>query len=155
MTRILATALAIFIIAPSVAEARHHHRYHHYRHHYRPQMMTDRLPTVASVVSHPSGCPGRAFCGCGVSVSVFGRPVRDLYLARNWYRFPRTYPAAGMVAVRGHHVMKILAYDGNGNATVYDPNSGGHRTRVHTRSLAGFTVVNPLARTALAYMDRG
>jgi hypothetical protein len=81
---------------------------------------------------------------------VFGRPVRELYLARNWYKFPRAHAAAGMVAVRRHHVMYIQSVDANGNATVYDPNSGGHQTRIHTRSLAGFTVVNP--RTVLSMM---
>lgn len=95
------------------------------------------------IVGHPSGCPGRAFCGCGVSVKIFGRPVRELYLARNWLRFPRASPGAGMVAARSGHVMAIIEYLGNGNAKVYDPNSGGHQTRIHVRSLAGYRVVNP------------
>jgi len=95
------------------------------------------------IVSHPSGCPSRAFCGCGVSVRVFGHPVRNLYLASNWYRFPRAHPAPGMVAVRNHHVMFIEHMDANGNAVVYDPNSGNHMTRVHTRSLSGYKIVNP------------
>ena len=97
----------------------------------------------AQLVAHPAGCPWRAFCGCGVSVKIFGHPVRDLFLASNWFRFPRAAPGPGMVAVRRHHVMAILAYNGNGTATVYDPNSGGHATREHERSLAGYTVVNP------------
>jgi hypothetical protein len=96
----------------------------------------------AQDVAHPAGCPWRAFCGCGVSVKIFGHPVRDLFLAANWYRFPRAAPGPGMVAVRRHHVMAILSYNGS-SATVYDPNSGGHGTRVHERSLAGYTVVNP------------
>jgi hypothetical protein len=50
-----------------------------------------------------------------------------------------------MAAVRPHHVMVIMAYHGSGMATVYDANSGGHRTRVHLRSLAGYLVVNPRA----------
>ena len=61
----------------------------------------------------------------------------------NWFKFPHAHPAAGMVAVRNHHVMYIMAYDGNGNATVYDPNSGGHQTRIHTRSLSGYSVRDP------------
>ena len=97
----------------------------------------------AEVVEHPQGCPTRLFCGCGVSIKVFGKPVRELFLARNWFKFPKTQPAPGMVAVRKHHVMYIEALDGNGNAVVYDPNSGGHKTRRHLRSLAGFVVVNP------------
>lgn len=95
------------------------------------------------IVGHPSGCPSRAFCGCGVSVKIFGHPVKNLFLASNWFKFPRTSPAPGMVAVRRGHVMAIMAVDGNGNATVYDPNSGGHKTRIHLRSLAGYIVVNP------------
>ena len=102
------------------------------------------LVSVANAqdVAHPAGCPWRSFCGCGVSVKIFGHPVRDLYLAANWFRFPRAAPAPGMVAVRRHHVMAIIAYNGR-TATVYDPNSGHHGTRVHERSLAGYTVVNP------------
>lgn len=95
------------------------------------------------IVGHPSGCPSSAFCGCGVSVRIFGHPVRNLYLASNWFKFPPATPGPGMVAVRNHHVMVIEAIDANGNAVVYDPNSGGHQTRIHTRSLAGYRVVNP------------
>lgn len=98
----------------------------------------------AQIVAHPAGCPRRLFCGCGVSVKVFGKPVRDLYLAANWlYRFPRTAPASGMVAARRGHVMYIMAYNGGGSALVYDPNSGGGKTRIHERSLAGYRVVDP------------
>lgn len=100
-------------------------------------------PATAEVVPHPQGCPKRLFCGCGVSVKIFGKPIRELFLARNWFKFPKAKPAPGMVAVRRNHVMVIQAIDANGNAIVYDPNSGGHKTRVHERSLAGFVVVNP------------
>lgn len=152
--RIAAATIAVLILIPTTAQAKHRH---HHRHYQQQRMHVDRYPAMAfgfysdgnieydsgHVVAHPPGCPGRAFCGCGVSVKVFGRPVRDLFLASNWYRFPRAAPAAGMVAVRRHHVMYIMAYSGNGAATVYDPNSGGRQTRIHTRSLAGYTVVNP------------
>ncbi len=95
---------------------------------------------------HPSGCPRTSFCGCGVSLKVFGKPVRNLYLAANWLRFPRTSPAPGMVAARRGHVFYIIKVMGRDKALVYDPNSGGHRTRIHIRSLAGFQVVNPKRR---------
>lgn len=95
------------------------------------------------VLEHPHQCPKRAFCGCGVSVKVFGKPIRELFLARNWFKFPKAHAAPGMVAVRRHHVMYIEAIDANGNALVFDPNSGGHKTRRHIRSLAGFTIVDP------------
>jgi hypothetical protein len=98
-----------------------------------------------AIVAHPSGCPRVAFCGCGAAVRLFGAPIRSLWLAANWLRFPRAQPGPDMAAVRPHHVMVIPAYHGNGTATVYDANSGGHRTRIHERSLAGYRVVNPRA----------
>lgn len=97
----------------------------------------------AGVVHHPSGCPWRAFCGCGVSVRVFGHPIRNLFLAWNWRKFPRSHAAPGNVAVWHHHVAYIEHVDANGNAVLYDPNSGHHATRIHTRSLAGAVIVNP------------
>jgi hypothetical protein len=100
------------------------------------------------IVEHPAGCPARLFCGCGVSVKVFGKPVRDLYLASNWRRFPASSPGPGMVAWNYAHVMYIMSYNGDGTALVYDPNSGGHRTRIHVRPLAGYRIVNPNARVA-------
>ena len=100
-------------------------------------------PASGEVVAHPDGCPKRQFCGCGVSLKVFGKPIRELFLARNWFKFPKTAAAPGMVAVRKSHVMYIQAIDANGDAVVYDQNSGGHKTRIHSRSLAGFVVVNP------------
>lgn len=102
------------------------------------------------VVSHPAGCPWRLFCGCGASVRVFGYPVRDLFLAENWRRFPSAMPGAGMVAWRSGHVFVIESVNGDGTVVAYDANSGGHLTRIHTVSLSGFHVVDPHgARVAL------
>jgi len=98
---------------------------------------------TASIVAHPQGCPSRAFCGCGAAVRVFGTPIRSLWLAANWFKFPRTSPAPGMVAVRRHHVFVLEADLGNGQWQVYDANSGGHATRIHPRSIAGYQIVNP------------
>lgn len=98
---------------------------------------------AASVVAHPSGCPSRAFCGCGTAVRLLGAPVRALWLARAWFKFPRAEPAPGMAAVRNGHVFAIEQVLGGGKVLAYDPNSGGRRTRIHVRSLAGYTVVNP------------
>lgn len=96
----------------------------------------------AQVVAHPTGCPRVRFCGCGVSVKVFGHPRRDLFRAASWRKFPRAAPAPGMVAVWGsRHVAYIISVQGN-DALLYDPNSGGHLTRIHTRQLPGL-VVNP------------
>jgi hypothetical protein len=98
---------------------------------------------AATVVSHPPGCPSRAFCGCGAAVRVFGSPIRSLWLAANWFKFPRSPPAAGMVAVRRHHVFVLEAHLGGDTWQVYDANSGRGLTRIHARSLAGYVVVNP------------
>lgn len=95
------------------------------------------------VLPHPPGCPKRAFCGCGAALEVFGKHVRSLWLARNWFQFPRTSPAPGMVAVRRHHVFVIREVRGPGRVLAYDANSGRGRTHLHERSLKGFVVVNP------------
>ncbi|HZR77219.1 MAG TPA: hypothetical protein VFB05_30360 [Bradyrhizobium sp.] len=92
--------------------------------------------------SRPAGCPNR-FCGCEASLYKFGRIIPELNLASNWYRFPRAAPSPGMAAVRRGHVM-ILESQVSGNVwNVHDGNSGGHVTREHARSLAGYTIVNP------------
>lgn len=103
-----------------------------------------RAPEHATqIVGRPEVCPARAYCGCATALKVFGKPVRELYLAANWFKFPRTEPAPGMVAVRQHHVFVIeKVLDGN-MVLAYDPNSGGHQTRIHVRSLVGFSVRNP------------
>lgn len=98
---------------------------------------------VAEVQPHPAGCPKRAFCGCGAAVKVFGSPRRDLWLARAWYRFPRSQPAPGTVAVRRHHVFVLLSHVSGDVWSVYDANSGRRQTRVHHRSIAGWAIVNP------------
>lgn len=98
---------------------------------------------TAQVVAHPTGCPSRAFCGCGAAVEVFGSPIRSLWLAANWFRFPRAAPAAGMVAVRRHHVFVLRSHLGGDTWLAFDANSGRHLTRIHARSIAGYTIVNP------------
>ena len=92
----------------------------------------------------PSGCP-RSFCGCGAALRVFGRIVPELNLASNWLRFPRTAPAPGMVAARHGHVFVLEQHVEGDTWMAYDANSGGHATRIHARSLRGYTVVNPRA----------
>jgi hypothetical protein len=106
--------------------------------------------TQVQIVSHPAGCPSRAFCGCGASIEVFGRSIRELWLAANWLKFPPAAPAPGMVAVRRHHVFVIREVLGDGRVLAYDANSGGRQTRIHVRSLAGFSVRNPHGRSQYA-----
>jgi hypothetical protein len=96
-----------------------------------------------SMQPHPAGCPRTAFCGCGVSIRVFGHSVRSLWLAANWFRFPRTYARSGAVAVRAHHVFYIEESYGDGTVLAYDPNSGHHLTRLHRVRLNGYTIVDP------------
>lgn len=94
------------------------------------------------VGGRPAGCPS-SFCGCGAALRVFGRIVPELNLASNWLRFPRTSPAPGMVAARHGHVFVLEQHLGGDIWMAYDANSGGHATRMHARSLRGYTVVNP------------
>nr|WP_028135783.1 hypothetical protein [Bradyrhizobium japonicum] len=94
------------------------------------------------VGGRPAGCPS-SFCGCGASLRVFGRVVPELNLASNWLRFPRAAPAPGMVAARRGHVFVLEQHLGGDTWMAYDANSGGRATRIHARSLRGYTVVNP------------
>ncbi len=94
------------------------------------------------VGGRPAGCP-RSFCGCGAAIRVFGRIVPELNLAANWLRFPRSSPAPGMVAARRGHVFVLERHIGGDLWMAYDANSGGHTTRIHARSLKGYTIVNP------------
>jgi hypothetical protein len=103
----------------------------------------------AVIGSRPRGCPHR-FCGCALSLKLFGRIVPDLNLAWNWARkFPRTQPRVGAVAVRRGHVMQIIG-GRPGNWTIWDANSGGGKIRIHQRSVAGYVFVDPSARYAEA-----
>ncbi len=108
----------------------------------QPVKAGDRSRDV-KIVEHPRGCPKRLFCGCGVSVKVFGKPVRELFLAANWRKFAKAKPGAGMVAWRRGHVFYIIEMVEKNVALAFDPNSGRHLTRIHRRSLAGFRVVDP------------
>jgi hypothetical protein len=98
------------------------------------QQASGRLREYGNVqmLAHPSGCPSRAFCGCGAAVAA-------------WLRFPRTSPASGMVAARRGHVF-VLRQHIQGNVwMVEDYNSGGRKSRIHPRSISGYTIVNPRA----------
>lgn len=97
------------------------------------------------IVAHPKGCPAKRFCGCGTALKVFGRHRRDLWAARAWLRFPKASAAPGMVAANKKHVFYIISVVGSNKVLAYDPNSGRNKTRIHVRSLAGFSVRNPRA----------
>jgi len=122
--------LLLFSLSPAHARAHHHRNNQHF------------YEAGAVVGGRPSGCP-HAFCGCGASLYLFGRIIPHLNLAANWLRFPRTYPAPHMVAARSGHVFVLLEPVRGSVWRVYDANSGGHMTRIHERSIAGFAIVNP------------
>lgn len=127
MIRLL-LAVSVLIALASNAEARPRH---------------PRSYQVGLIVSHPAGCPPVLFCGCGAAVRVFGHSIRQLWLAANWFRFPRAIPAPGMVAVKRHHVFVLERHLIGTVWMAWDANSGHHLTQIHPRSIAGFTIVNP------------
>lgn len=104
--------------------------------------MTTSISGDRVIGGRPAGCPS-SFCGCGAALRVFGHVVPELNLASNWLRFPRTSPAPGMVAARRGHVFVLEQHLEGDMWMAYDANSGGHATRMHARSLRGYTVVNP------------
>jgi hypothetical protein len=100
------------------------------------------------VGGRPDGCPSE-FCGCEASLYVFGEIRRELNLASAWMRkFPRAQPAAGMAAVRNHHVMILMRQVDGKDWPVHDGNSGNRLTREHVRSIAGYVIVDPHASRA-------
>ncbi len=123
----------------------------HHRHFGRnsPTLIAGETGGERVIGGRPAGCP-HAFCGCEASLYKFGRIIPELNLASNWRRFPRAAPAPGMAAVRSGHVM-ILQQQVDGNLwSVHDGNSGGHMTREHLRSIAGYLIVDPASASALA-----
>jgi hypothetical protein len=142
-------AVACLLFAPVAAEAhpRHHYRHHHltYRHQHLNSMasIAGGIQVSERVIGgRPSGCP-HAFCGCEASLYKFGRIIPELNLAANWRRFPRTAPGPGMAAVRTGHVMILQQHVAGNVWYVHDGNSGGHATREHPRSIAGYSIVDP------------
>jgi hypothetical protein len=110
----------------------------------------DASAQVSVVGGRPAGCPAR-YCGCGLSIKLFGRVIPELNLAENWIRrFPRTSPASGMVAARRGHAMELREHVKGEFWLVYDPNSGRGLTRIHVRSISRFAVVNPYATRVAA-----
>ncbi|WP_456664009.1 hypothetical protein [Bradyrhizobium sp. LB13.1] len=108
----------------------------------RMSAVSSDMAETEIVGGRPAGCP-RSFCGCGAAIRVFGRIVPELNLAANWLRFPRASPAPGMAAARRGHVFVLERHIAGDIWLAYDANSGGHATRIHARSLRGYTIVNP------------
>ena len=133
--------------APAI-RVQHRHTYtryarvnHRHRQHYAA--VESNLRKISTTyLSHPSGCPSRAFCGCG-AMRHLGLNDRSLWLAASWYKFPRAAPAPSTVAVRPHHVFVLQSHVSGNMWLVADYNSGGHQSRLHVRSISGYTIVNP------------
>jgi hypothetical protein len=95
-----------------------------------PRRVLSRECRVASSLGGP--------CGCWTSEYFFGHSVRDLWLANEWLKFPRTEPQAGVAAVwPGRHVAPVVANNGDGTITVAD-SWATHRVRT-----AGLVFVDP------------
>lgn len=102
-----------------------------------------RVANVATqFLPHPAGCPRSAFCGCGAAQEL-GLRDRSLWLAASWFKFPRSAPAPGTAAVRQHHVFVLKQHVGGDKWLVADYNSGGRMSRLHVRSINGYTIVRP------------
>lgn len=166
---VLFSAALIATVSTS-AEARPHHRHHKVRSiaaatiitcdqqgchgdrvisKPRQEVSNDVVYEGRVVGGRPAECNIRIrgrlipYCGCEVSLKVFGKVIPELMLAFNWRKFPRASPASGMVAYRSGHVFLIQSVIDSSTVVAYDPNSGGQKTRVHTVSLRGFHVVDP------------
>ena len=62
------------------------------------------LAVPAKASDRPSECP-RRYCGCYLSLKLFGKVIPKLNLAANWTSFPISSPGYGKVAARKGHVM--------------------------------------------------
>ena len=102
-------------------------------------------------IPHPAGCKWNSFCGCGASVRVFGRPVKELFLAANWGRFPSASCGPGRAAWRYGHVFVIESCNGDGTALATDYNSGGRLSRRHVVNLHGYRIVDPNGNLAMTH----
>jgi len=146
--------VALLLLFSVQAEAHPHH-------HYRYQHLRSMILSVGDVQSQervvsgrPSGCP-HAFCGCEASLFRFGRIIPQLNLASNWRRFPRAAPATGMAAVRSGHVMILQQHVAGDIWYVHDGNSGGHVTREHPVSIAGYSIVDPSSASSFSLTSAG
>lgn len=109
----------------------------------RPETQRSFMAGSSQILGgRPAGCP-RRFCGCGVSLKVFGRIIPRYNLAANWRDFMPAAPGGGTVAWRPGHVLYVEDHVGGNNYQVYDPNSGGGKIRRHVRNLAGYRFVDP------------
>lgn len=106
---------------------------------------TVKRKPIKQPLNHPPGCPPTNFCGCGTAFEVFGKAIKELFLAANWFKFPPANPAPGMIAVRngGGHVFKIEKVLGPNTVLARNHNGKGHKSYIQVMTLAGYSVRNP------------
>lgn len=96
------------------------------------------LSGISRADARPAGCPS-AWCGCWLSMHVFGTNRRDLWKASSWLKFPRTSPRVGAVAVvRRSHVGIVVGFDSKQNPIL---KSGNYAGGVGTGSFDKRTIV--------------
>lgn len=144
MMRIFVISLGLLLALLNPVQARHYHHHHrshyhhrsysqHYSRHYSRHWGGGSNLSEPCRIARSLGGP----CGCFASELIFGHTIRSLWTAASWYKFPRTEPHAGDAAVRPHHVVLVVANNGDGTVTVHD-SWGTHRQSVH-----GWTFVDP------------
>jgi hypothetical protein len=84
-------------------------------------------------------------------VELFGHSIRSLWATGAWFGFHRARPARDMVAVKHGHLFVLKFKVAPGRWMVHDYNSGHHKSHVHVRSIAGWTIVNPFSNYALVH----
>lgn len=88
----------------------------------------DRQYGYAAEGRRPSGCPS-LWCGCWLSIHIFGQNRKDLWSARAWLKFPRTSPQVGAVVVTarrgGGHVGIVTGFDSDGDPIIKSGNNAG------------------------------
>ena len=139
-----AIAALLFAFVSTSAQARHHHYSHHRSHHYAHHRHGGGGVSGGDVtyLPHPPGVRGSAFCGAGAHYALTGEVVNagTWAIADYW---PAHYHGSTPVAHWSGHVAIIRQNYGDGTALMEDYNSGGHQSRLHQRSIAGYTIVNP------------
>ena len=111
-------ACSILAVAPADARPRHHHAHH-----------------------HAGACDGFHRCRCGTTAAkLHGLPYNyngyNLKMASEWRRaFPHTSFGPGVVGVKPHHVLTVVAGNDCHSATVRDD------AGTYQRNVCGMTFV--------------
>jgi hypothetical protein len=105
--------------------------------------------SIGCIFINPELVDWRVSCGGHAALARLAEaeaPLPRVYPATSAAQlapFPARGPGAGMAAVRSGHVMILQARVAGDVWNVHDGNSGGHVTRDHSRSIAGYTIVDP------------